>query len=137
MSKFLIFISLLIINVSAFAQADIKISQDEFLKRVLDGNITMRKEPWQPGGIPANQISGLVEFMKRKYPNFREAFLFAPTVKTNKYLYTIFWDWENRRCIYRAEEFNPKTKEILKESIDIKGTTVDVKYCEKAYGIKI
>jgi len=113
----------------------IKLSKDEFLKRTLSGDFNFQKNPLFP--LPLEVHNALMEKYKGLYPSFKSAYWFVPTVRSNEFVYTLFYDWVNRKCLYRVEEIDINTKQSKKESIDVNGTSVDIKYCEKAYGIKI
>lgn len=131
-NKIFIFI---LMSIVVFAQVDIKLSKDEFLKKIMDDNLTMKRDPLFPTSDGTK--TKLLENFKRLYPTFKNEYWFVPTVRSNKYVYTIFYEWPNRKCIFRVEEIDPNTRQIKPESIDSKGQSIDIKYCEKAYGIKI
>lgn len=134
MNKFILILSLLF-SFSSFGETDIKLTRDEFLKKLIDSQITMKKDPLFP--ISEGSRAKVMEEFKKRHPSFKDAFWFVPNLRTNNYVYTVFFEWPTRRCIFRVEEIDRQTKEIKKESIDPKGQDVDIKYCEKAYGIKI
>lgn len=118
-----------------FAQADLKLTQEEFLKKLMDGQITMKKDPLMP--LAENTRAKVMENFRRTYPTFKDAYWFVPNLRTNNYLYTVFFEWPTRKCLFRIEELDKQSREVKKESIDPSGKSIDLKYCEKAYGMKI
>lgn len=131
--------SLLLILISLTVQSvraeNIKLTQEEFLKRTMSDDFRFEKNPLF--ALPQEAQNGLMEKYKTLYPSFKTAYWFVPTVRSNQYYYTLFYDWVNRKCLYRFEEIDLKTKQSKMETVDPTGKEVDIKYCEKAYGIKI
>lgn len=130
---FFIMVSLMVGNFS-IAQ-NLKLTQEEFLKRTLSGDFRFEKNPLF--ALPQEVQNSLMEKYKSLYPSFQTAYWYVPTVRSNQYFYTLFYDWVNRKCLYRLEEIDLKTKKSKMETVDPVGKEVDTKYCEKAYDIKI
>ena len=135
MANKMAFLLVLLFSSLSFAQSEIKLTKEEFLQRLESGTIIMNKDPLFT--IPENDKVKIMDNFKKNYPNFKDAYWFVPNLKTNKYLYTVFYQWPTRSCLYRVEDLDPVTKKVKTESIDPKGQNIDRKYCEKAYGIKI
>lgn len=128
--------SIILFGSIAFAQEEVKLTKDEFLSRLDKGSITLKKDPLFPGLNEAQRKEFLMK-MKSKNPSFKEAFWFVPNLRTNNFVYTVFYEWPTRKCYFRAEGFDRNKKEYKRDEIDPAGTVIPVKYCEKAYGIKI
>lgn len=79
----------------------------------------------------------IMDILRKKNPAFQDAYWFVPTLRTNSYQYTVFFEWPTRKCLFRVEEIDLQTKGVKPGAVDVNGQSVDVKYCEKAYGIKI
>lgn len=132
-------LSLILLQSSlAFGQADIKLSKEEFVQRLERNEISMSKVPYMP--VPENIKKEFFKKLKTKYPNFKEEFWFVNELRTNKYIYTIYYEYYtlgSNKCVFRAEGFDRNTKLYVPTEIDVKGQPIDVKHCEKLYGIKI
>lgn len=138
MNKFITILSLLILSFSgslSFGDGELKLTKEEFLKKVIEGQITMQKDPLFP--VSDSNREKLMAHFHSKYPSFKDAYWFVPTLRTNDYQYTLFFEWPTRNCLYRVEGIDRSTRQIIKSTMDPKGTAVDIKYCEKAYGQKI
>lgn len=92
----------------------------------------MRLDPML--AVPETEKAKIMGNFKKNYPGFKDAYWFVPNLRTNKYLYTVHYQWPTQKCIFRAEEIDPKTKVAKPDPV---GEVVAIKYCEKAYGIKI
>lgn len=135
----------LILNFSvSFADSDPKLSKADFLKLVDMNQITFEKNfllPLKDKGKDGKTIhlnkNQVMSMFKAKYPTMKDEYFYVPYKRTNRWEYTIFYEWPNRKCYFRAEEFERKNGEMYYKSFDPKGEQIDIKYCEKAYGIKI
>jgi hypothetical protein len=132
----LLFLSISFFSSLSFGE-EFKLTKDEFLKKLEMGTVTMSKDPLFPG-LSEGMKNGAAEMYKAKYPNFQSAYLFVPTVRTNKYCYSVVYEWPLHKCVFRIDTVSKDPKKPIKrEDVDIEGTVVDKKYCEMAYGIKI
>lgn len=140
----LVFLFLLLVSSIGFADSDPQLSKSDFTKLMDMDQITFEKgflfpleEKGKDGKLIRVNKNELIKMIKSRYPTAKDEYFYVPYKRTNRWQYTIFYEWPNRKCYFRAEEFERKDGKMLYKNIDPKGEQVDIKYCEKAYGVKI
>lgn len=99
----------------------------KFLSQLDKGEVKLKKLSLYPANT--EQSKTLFKKYQEKYPNFKREFWFVPTMENETYIYSVFYDWTNRSCTLKINDQYSKT-ELFSEPLA-------VKYCEKAYGVKI
>jgi len=129
-------IGLIIVLLSSFSQAEeLKLTTEEFLTKLEHHQVTMQRNPMF--ALPAQLNEQVMDHMKGLYPNFRAAYWFVPSLKTNRYVYSLFWAWDIHRCEFRVEGWDQTNNTYRKDEVQAEPTVVDKKYCEYAYDTKI
>ena len=127
-------ISLLICTAQAFADPHL-LSQKEFLDGVMDGQIDLDHSPMYI--LPPAGMDYVLKKQKEKFPLLQQEMLYVYHRIDNDYMYQISYDYSNLTCLFRMEPLDRMTHKWIPEGIDPVGKSIDKKYCEKVYGIKL
>ena len=140
-----IILSLSILLPAVSFSAEKKLSKEEFLQMMENGKISFDKifllplqgkdKDGKTFNIQKEIVMGVI---RQKNPNMPDEFFWILSRKTNEYQYTVFYDYQNRKCTYRAEKIvSSNSTSTTYAEVDPQGQTIDVKYCEMGYGVKI
>ena len=143
--KFLLIV-LLLLPLTSFAKEDLALSKDDVLSRIDSGTLNFSKSFALPledkdknGKTVKVPQDMLIARLKQKNPSLKEEYLYYMYLRTNKWEYSVFYEWYSRKCVLRISEFTRKDgyMEYKASEMMMKGAEIPVKYCEKLYGIKI
>ena len=136
----LVFMAPLSFTLSRVCEAsESKLSASEFTTLYDAGKLTLHRAPILPA--PDNIIIKAASMQKTKNKQFKDSFLYPNYLKTDNYLYSVFYEWWSGRCVFRAEMYKPKnpsspTAERQIERPDPTGEAIDIKYCEQMFGFR-
>lgn len=148
--KLFVILSFLIFNSSLSYAEELALSKEEVMSRIDQNSLNFNKSFVLPLtdqkdgkkiNIPQNM---LVERLLKSNPTLKEEYLYYNYFRTNKWEYTVNYEWYSHKCKLRISEFTKEGKGINYKVSDsnaremmINGTEIPLKYCEKVYGIKI
>lgn len=143
MKKYLLSFILLISSLGYGEELALK--KDEVLSRIDAGTLSFDKAFILPltdkkGDKTVNiNKDMLVAKLLKGNPTLKEEYLYYNYMRTNKWEYSINYEWYSRKCMLRISEFtrDGKTVNYVMSDMMLKGTDIPIKYCEKLYGMKI
>jgi len=166
MKKLAIFISSLLISINSFAGVN-KISAEEFTSLYDKGKLTFEIMPigrnlalailmninksTDKGSIPNPLLiqieKELVKDYQSKYIYFDPEFFNIRYIEDGPWRYSVSFDYAtDKKCKLRVEKIDPKCGNPVCEAVenpqnhpnvDINGTVIEDKYCEKIYNVKL
>lgn len=122
-----------------------KLSKDEFLKLLSLNKLALEKTPYvfpifdengKPRlytNLPPEMQKHLTDKAKERSREFTESMWFIHYVKTNQYVYSVVYEWERGKCIFRTEEIDPSIKAVPADKVDMSGQEIPITYCERLY----
>lgn len=130
---------LLLIASSVLAK-DYKMDKSEFLSRLDSGSITLERTPMSP--LPDNLLTQFLASQKKEFPGFKDEMFYVGYIKSNNYIYMVFYEYYDRGCVFGVSE--PKKfqgsgsdaakGEMAKAEMN-SYQKIDKKYCEKVLNL--
>jgi hypothetical protein len=142
--KKLLLLTLSLLSLNSFSE-ELALSKDEVISRIEAGTLNFNKS----FALPLNDKKDgktininkdlLVAKLLKSNPSLKEEYLYYNYFRTNKWEYTVSYDWYVRKCKLRIGEFKREGKNLnyIVSDMMINGTEIPLKYCEKLYGMTI
>lgn len=138
-------LAILLFNSLAFSAEDLALTKDEVLSRIDAGTLTFEKSSILPSSDQKNGKTTIIpqdmtiQHIMKKNPMLKEEYLYYNYRRTNKWEYTINYEWWDRQCKLRILGYTKEKGMMVyqnnKETIE--GIKIPTKYCEKVYQMKI
>lgn len=140
-----IFLLLLLISFNSFSAEDLALSKEEVINGIESGTLTFNKAFILPltdkkdGKTTHINKDLLVARLLKSNPTLKEEYLYYNYFRTNKWEYSVSYDWYIRQCTLRISEFKRDGKNLnyIVTPMMRDGTQIPLKHCEKLYGLKI
>lgn len=124
----------------AFADEAEEYSPTKISQMMDKGSLALEKAPvpLSPQGLtyadlPPDMAKKITESQQKNFPKFKECMWFYHYAKTKTRMYSVFYNWLDNRCVLGVEKIDSKTGLPGPNDADKKGTTIDMRHCEKLY----